>query len=303
VTVLQDGRGDEEHILAQKLDPPNRLIVQVTGGTSQMPNMTLRLSGIDASGNRVQEDSEAFVWTQSRGVYVSKNAFSQIDRIRIEGLAGVYRVSARTVATDGFDLNGLLPLWSVGISPERAAALIEHLTNPAEFLRPNGTLMFSAKDPYYNPAPASAPSSVEGSLGVWVYWVTLMGEGLIENRRVDLAADLLNRLLATQTAVLREQKAFSEYYHADQPKGLGERGNVLGIVPLHLLLRVLGVRITSKSRVWTGGEYPWSKPVTITQHGVTVTRSAGGTTIRFPSGDTVNLPADAPWQEVIGKKS
>ncbi|MCC6805200.1 MAG: hypothetical protein IT319_20135, partial [Anaerolineae bacterium] len=33
VSVLQDGRGDADHILAQQLAPPNRLIVEVTGGT------------------------------------------------------------------------------------------------------------------------------------------------------------------------------------------------------------------------------------------------------------------------------
>ena len=157
--------------------------------------------------------------------------------------------------------------------------------------------MFSASDPYYNPARA------EGSVGVWAFWLTLMGEGLIEHERFDLAAELLKRLLAAQTAVLRESKAFYEFYHADEARGLGERGSTFGLVPLHLLLRVLGVRILSKNRVWTGGTFAWGSPVTVTQYGVTVKRSAQGTEIRFPSGDTVNLPADAPWQEVASKKS
>lgn len=297
VSVLHDGRGDEEHILALRLDPPNRLIIQVTGGTNPAPKMKLRLSGVDASGNRVQEESEAFVWTASRGVYTTRNAFTQIDRIRVEGIAGVYRVSARTVATDGFDLNGLLPLWAVGIAPERADALIEHITNPDEFWRANGVLMFSAQDPYYNPARTEG-SGMPGSIGVWAYWLTLIGEGLIERNRVDLATELLKRLLAAQTAVLRTSKAFYEFYDADEPRGMGERGSTMGLVPLHLLLRVLGVRIVSKTRVWTGGAFAWGSPVTVTQHSVTVTRSAQGTEVRFPSGSTVTLAADAPWQEV-----
>ncbi len=291
VPVLQNGRGGEDHILALRLDPPNRLIVEVIGGTAP-PRLKLHLSGVDAEGNRVQEDGDAFTWTPSRGVYTSQRVFSQIDRIRVEGIAGVYHVRVKTMATDGFDLNGLLPLWSVGIAPERAAALIEHLTNPAEFWRANGILMFSAQDPYYDPA------RTEGSVGVWAYWLTLMGEGLIEHERVDLATDLLKRLLAAQTATLRDAKAFYEFYHADEARGMGERGSTMGLVPLHLLLRVLGVRILSKTHVWTGGAFHWGSPVTVTQHGVSVTRSAQGTTIRFPSGSTVNLAADAPWQEV-----
>ncbi|MEO8393904.1 MAG: hypothetical protein ABI700_13010, partial [Chloroflexota bacterium] len=297
VTVLQGGRGDEDHILALRLTPPNRLIVQVTGGTSQPTGIKLHLSGIDASGNRVQEDGDSFVWTQGRGVYTSKTVFSQIDRVRVEGVASVYHVSARTMATDGFDLSALLPLWTVGIPADHVEALIAHLTNPAEFWRTNGILMFSAGDPYYNPAHA------EGSVGVWPFWLTLIGEGLIEHERFDLAAELLKRLLAAQTAVLRESKAFYEFYHADEVRGLGERGNTFGLVPLHLLLRVLGVRILSRNHVWTGGTFAWSSPVTVNQFGVTVKRSSQGTEIRFPSGDTVNLPADAPWQEVASKKS
>lgn len=295
VAVLQDGRGDEDHILALPLNPPNRLIVSVTGGTGPAPKMKLHLSGVDAGGNRVQEDADAFVWTSGRGVYTSRAVFSQVDRIRVEGIASVFKVGARTVATDGFDLNGLLPLWSVGIAPERAAALVAHVTNPAEFLHANGIAMFSARDPYYSPTRA------EGSLGVWVYWLTLIGEGLIEHDRVDLATDLLKRLLGAQTAILRDAKAFYEFTHADEARGLGERGSTLGLVPLHLLLRVLGVRIVSKTRVWTGGAYSWGSPVSVTQHGVTVRRSDQGTEVRFASGETVTLPSDAVWQEVKSK--
>ena len=208
--------------------------------------MKLHLSGVDPSGNRVQEESEAFIWTQSRGVYTSRTVFAQIDRIRVEGLASVYRVNAKTMDTTGFDLNGLLPLWTVSIAQERAAALVKHVTNPAEFWRSNGTLMFSAQDPYYDPA------KTEGSVGVWAYWLTLIGEGLIEHGSLAEATDLLKRLLTAQTNVLRSAKAFYEFYNADEPRGLGERGSTLGLVPLHLLLRVLGVRIISKTRVWTG---------------------------------------------------
>ncbi len=295
VSVLQDGRGDEDHILAFKLTPPNRLIVEIVGGLTQPPKIKLRLSGIDASGNRVQEDSDSFAWTQGRGVYTSKNAFAQIDRIRVEGIASVYKVNARTLATNEFDLNSLLPLWTIGIPADHAEALIQHLTDPAKFWRANGILMFSAQDPYYDPARA------EGSVGVWSYWLTLIGEGLIEHDRLDLATELVKRYLKAQTTVLRSSKAFYEFYNADEARGLGERANTMGLPPLHLLLRVIGVRILSKRHVWTGGAFYWGSPVTVTLHGVSVTRSAQGTRIRFPSGDTVNLPADAPWQEVTSK--
>lgn len=137
-----------------------------------------------------------------------------------------------------------------------------------------------------------------GTGGVWAYWLTIIGEGLIEHGYMAEATDLVKRLLAAQIAILKEAHTFYEFYHADEPHGLGERGNAAGVVPLHLLMRVLGVRIVSSRKVWTGGPFLWGSPVTVSQHGIAVRRSAKGAQIRFPSGNTVDLPADAPFQEI-----
>ena len=116
---------------------------------------------------------------------------------------------------------------------------------------------------------------------------------------VDLATDLLQRLINAQLTVLTRDKRFYEFYHPDEPRGLGEPGSVKGIIPVHLLMRVLGVRIQSKKQVWTGGAYHWGKAVSVTQYGVTVTRSADGTHIEFASGNVVDLPPTAEWQQVL----
>ena len=71
--------------------------------------------------------------------------------------------------------------------------------------------------------------------------------------------------------------------------------------PLHLLLRVLGVRVISKTKVWTGGAFPWDRPVKVTHKGVAVERSAQGTRITFASKQIVELPPDAPWQGVVDR--
>jgi hypothetical protein len=130
----------------------------------------------------------------------------------------------------------------------------------------------------------------------------LIAEGLIEAGRDDLAADVLQRLLKVQVAALRETKHFYEFYHSDEPAGLGTPGTLTGSLPIYLLLRVLGVRVVSSGKVWTGGAYHWPSPVSVRQHGVTVERSAQGTHITFASGYEVQLPANAEWQAVIDPK-
>lgn len=292
--VLDGGRGDEEQILALPVSPPNRLIVRVSGGVSHTPRLTLLITGLDANGQPASEtvDSSAFLWQHNYGVYTTRQVFAQADRVRCDGLSRVYTVSVRAADTARLDIAALLPLWSAALPPARAEALTRLLSDPDHFWQPNGVTMCSAQDPAYDPANAA------GSGGVWPFWTALLVEGLLETGRADLAAELLRRLLSAQAGVFQETRAFAEFYHSDSARGLGEPAHLAGIVPLHLLLRVLGVRVISARKVWAGGPYHWHQPVTVSQHGVSVHRSASGTTITFPSGHTAALPADAPWQAI-----
>jgi hypothetical protein len=122
---------------------------------------------------------------------------------------------------------------------------------------------------------------------------------LIEAGRTELAAELLLRLVKAQTDIFRANEHFYEFYHSDQPQGLGTPGHLGGIVPLHLFLRVLGIRVVSDTKVWVGGTFHLPAPVMLRQRGVTVRRSTDETSIQFPSGYEVTLPASYDWQEVI----
>jgi len=294
INIIDDAHGTDELIPVMKLQPPNRLIVRISGGMDLTPRLTMRLVGFNYAGQEVNEEvtAEQVVWSHGRGVYTSETVFSQIDKITFEGLSRVYRVDVQTVDLTRTDIHTLLPLWSAGISPERAFALIAVVADPEQFWRPSGVTMTPASDRNFDPRNAN------GSGGVWPFWLTLIGEGLIEYGSLSEAYELLKRLLSVQTIVLKDKKAFTEFYHSDEPIGLGETGHIGGIVPLHLLLRVLGVRIISHAKVWMGGPFVWEQPVTIRQHGVTVRRSAQNTLIAFPSGNQATVTGDA-WHEVV----
>jgi hypothetical protein len=143
------------------------------------------------------------------------------------------------------------------------------------------------------------PSNQNGGGGVWLLWNGMLGEGLCDYGYVDEAAKLLKRILNCLVQVVAQDGHFHEFYDSDTPRGWGEPQHVGGIVPLHLLRRVLSIRILSNSHVLTGDRYVWDSPVTVRQHGVTVERSVDGTRVTFPSGTVVELPADAEWQQVI----
>jgi hypothetical protein len=292
--IVSDARGGDELILSEKISPPNRLIVNVSGGMNLTPRIKMRLSGFDQHGAEVKEEvqTEQFFWSHGRGIYTSRTVFSQIDTITFEGLSRVYRIDAVTADTSRLDINALLPMWSAGIPGERATDLTQLMMNPDYFWRGNGVVMCSAQDPNYD------PSNAEGSGGVWPFWLTLIGEGLIEYGMTPTATELVKRLLNTQASLLRSQKVFSEFYHSDEVKGLGEPGHTGGLVPLHLLMRILGIRIINSAKVWVGGVFAWEQPITIRQHGVTVRRTMDGTEITFPSGYQTQVKGET-WQEVV----
>ncbi len=298
-TLLTAGRGDEEHYLATSLDPPSRLNLLIEGGVDHTPRFALRLTGVNAEGQPIEvlTDQNSFVWQHNRGFFTTEQVFTQVDLLYCDGLSRVYDIAVTTPATDRYDLNALLPLWSIALPPEHVDKMIADLTNPDLFWRPNGVTMCSALDVDFDAANA------KGAGGVWPFWLTLIGEGLIEAGRYELATELVQRLLTTQVKVLHEQGQFHQFYHSDQPAGLGLAGHLSGIVPVYLLLRVWGVRIISGTKVWTGGPYHWPHAISVQQHGVTIRRSRSGTQVTFASGQRVQLPADAAWQEIVDSGS
>ncbi len=128
VDIITDARALDELLPAEKLNPPNRLVVRVSGGVNLQPRMTLKLDGFDTTGKAISEHAagEQFIWAGGRGVYTSKQVFSQIDRVTFEGLSRVYRVDVHTVDTTRLDINALLPLWTASIPPDHMEALIKY---------------------------------------------------------------------------------------------------------------------------------------------------------------------------------
>lgn len=285
--VLDEGRGGETQFIALDLTPPGRLLITVLGGQERAPQCTLTVRGVDADGGTValSFDASELAWSHSRGTLTTPVAFSRVDTVDTPGLSALYRVRVRTVDTTAEDITGLIPLWSVAAPRERLEAVSEQMR--ARFLRANGVAMTPD-------LAADAP----GAQAVWPFWQTILAEGLLELGDWQGAAALCQRLMRAQAVLLRTDKALYEAVAAEGSRGVGDRGHIGGAAPLHLLMRVLGIRIVSRSRVWAGGPFVWEKPVTVRRCGVEVRRSAEGTVVRFPSGLERVLPPDAPFMLV-----
>lgn len=294
IDLVYRGAGDQAHEIKQELANPARVMARVVGGVTQRPRITMRLEGKDLEGADllVEASVDDFLWQNRQGVFTTKQPLSQVERIAFRGLSRVYKVYARTLDSSRLDINALLPLWTGRLSPERAAALVELALDEARFLQPNGLTMVSAGDRNYD------PSNARGGGGIWIYWLTLVCEGMLKAGYRQEATEIVKRLLDALARALERDGRLAQFYHADEAKGFGEDHHLAGIMPLKLLGDVIGIRIIAEDKVWLGGEFTWGHPVAVEQHGVKVARSAEESRVEFSSGHTVELDADAPWQLV-----
>lgn len=288
--LLDDGRGDVEHLLETALAVPNRVIIKVRGGARLTPKITIHLTGLDTEGNAVVESagSEAVTWYEGEGVYTSQAVFSQVNSIHCEGLSRVYAVDVMTMDTTGVDINSLLPLL-VDIPQENADTLAKRALSKKGFMRPNGVTMVPSDSEHFD------STNADGAGGVWMYWQTLLGEGLLEAGYGDAVADMVKEQLKLLVQILEQNHESAQFYDSDDPVALGEKGHLNGIAPLVLLQRLVGVQIRSGAAVWLDKDFAWGRGITIRQHGVYVRRTNKRIKVEFESGHAVELdvPLDA----------
>ena len=292
VRLLRGGAGDREHLIDQTLPTPARLMIRVVGGVSQRPRITMTLEGKDAAGEEIliEASMNDFLWQNRQGVFTSVGPLSYVRSVAISGLSRVYKVYVETVDSSRLDINALLPLWTGRLNAEQAASLARLALDEEHFLRPNGLTMVSAADRNFD------ASNARGGGGIWMYWLSLVGEGLFRSGFQAEAAALVTRVLNGLARVLAREGKLSQFYHADETQGFGEDHHIGGIAPLKLLNDVIGIRIVAPDKVWVGGDFVWGEPISVEQHGVIVRRDTDNIYVEFPSGQRETLPADATWQ-------
>ena len=294
IELLRRGPGDEIHIIERPLPAPDRVMIRVVGGVNQVPRIRLRLTGLNSDGEDclIETDVDAFDWQNRQGVYTTRQALSFVGTIEIEGLSRVYKVYASTIDSARLDINHLLPLWTGLLAKDRASALVRQAMDESQFYCPNGITMVSRSDPNFD------PSNARGGGGIWMYFLSLVGEGMVKSGFHQEATDLVKRVLSSLCKVLDRDGHLSQFYHAEEIKGFGEDHHIGGIVPLKLFSDVIGIRILSPLKVWVGGPFTWEQELKVEQHGVVVARNADGIHIDFPSGYSQSLAAEAEWQAV-----
>ncbi len=272
-------------------DPAVRLLVRSIGEEGLSHAVKIFIHGQGRHGRkRIEKLNERnFQWFWEFGTATSEKHYTEIERIEVAGLSKEFETELRVVDFTRQDQTLLLPIWAGIPSPERADQLVRKtLLDEGRFWRPFGIPSCSAKDKAYPQGPA------EGAGGVWMFWNSLLGEGLVEYGYRREAAVLVERLMANAVHSLKVDKAFRESYHAEQAAGFGERHHQWGLFPVSFFLETLGVRLFSPQKVWLHPSNPFPWPVVIRWRGLKLECFAAHTLVTFPNGQRVKIDGDEP---------
>ncbi|NJL95058.1 MAG: hypothetical protein HC915_15745 [Anaerolineae bacterium] len=124
----------------------------------------------------------------------------------------------------------------------------------------------------------------------------LLGLALLEGGHPALSYTLLERASAGIVGQLRRQGGVFQWTDALSGAGGGLPGHASGIVPLYWLLNLWGVAVRDARSVFLLGPFQAPRKIGLRQHGVRINRSTRKLAIKFPSGNTLEVPPDAPPQ-------
>jgi hypothetical protein len=227
-----------------------------------------------------------FQWRTGGLVATTQKLFTRVGRVVVRGLDEKDKVTVKLIDTTGEDITLALPLWAGIPEAQQTNALIgRNLSTADRFDRPFGL-------PSLPLSPAPEADAV--SMGVYLPWNQLIGEGLLAyGFRVE-ATRLTAHLMSAVVKNLKQNRAFCQRYHAEKGTGIGERNSLHGFAPVGLFMQTLGVTIFSATKVKLEGRnlFPW--PVTIKYRGLTVVRGMEQTVVTFSNGESVIVKEEQP---------
>jgi hypothetical protein len=132
------------------------------------------------------------------------------------------------------------------------------------------------------------------AMSVHLTWNNFIGEGLLAYGYRHEAAQLTTRLMNAVISSLKQDHVFFERYHAVTGIGLGERASFLGLAPVGLFLKTLGVEVLSPTSVRLEGTNPFPWPVTLAFRGLKVVRGLESTEVTFVNSAPITVTDPAP---------
>ncbi|TAK13687.1 MAG: hypothetical protein EPO32_04620 [Anaerolineae bacterium] len=291
--TLGSRKGSGQVLLDLVFDLPQRLLLRADLPKPGPLGAEAYVHGRLPSGqHRVEKlDRGAFHWLPGHGAATLDLLLAEVEHIQVENLPENATFKVMVVDHRAENHTQFLPFWAGIPNKKQAAAFVKrHLLDARNYARQFGL-----------PALPRPPkkSGAETLGAVWLPWNIMAAEGLLRYGYRKEAAELVSRLMAGIVQNLKREGAFRRHIHADDGRGLGERDHLLGLPPLDLFLKVLGVRIVSPWKVLVTDLNPFPWPVRIQYRGLMVDCRPAETIITFPDGQSASVEeSGAHWVSV-----
>ncbi|MEI7498866.1 MAG: trehalase family glycosidase [Bacteroidota bacterium] len=110
------------------------------------------------------------------------------------------------------EIIGFLSLWAEAVPKERAARLIQTLTDTTKFWRKYGVPTLSAQDPWYN---SNVDYCCKWNGPVWMLWDYMVYDGLRSYGYNEIAHQLAGKMVSAVTVQLSKNHNYWESYSPD----------------------------------------------------------------------------------------
>ncbi len=286
--TLFEFSGAGDFAIHKRLRSAQRLVLHIDAVGEGTRAVIVRLAGLDTKNRPVEETllPRSFTWSRRRGVVTSRQVYSRVERIEIEGLSDEDRGRLRSVDLSQTDLSLFLPLWASIPSSERAIELIEQTLLP-QFLSPAGFTTCAGESCLGGPPELTY-------IGLpWNAWII---EGMLRYGYRKEAAQVFTCLMDAAALALKNERTFYQYYEAKTGQVRGERGHLAGISPAGLFLRLIGIDRLTPDEIWVRDSCPFPWTVTVKYRTIVLTRKGDQTTITLPGVTPLSLTGPGPHQ-------
>ncbi|MBN1305177.1 MAG: hypothetical protein JXA13_12145 [Anaerolineales bacterium] len=273
--ILAKRKGPGDLSVKTKLEKASRLLVEIT--TEQTAAARPQVSIHEFVTKEASENlsSGQFQWRTGGLAATTQQVFNKVGKVKVRGIGKQDQVVVRTIDLSIEDHTLLTPLWAGIPDLQRAQNMIGRaILDAQKFDRPFGL-----------PACPSVPDPQAETFfsSVYLPWNQLVGEGLLAYGFRNEAARLVAHLLTGIIKNLKKSQAFYQHYHAEIGSGLGERNSLVGLAPVGLFLKALGIERISPKRLHLTGlnPFPWS--VTIKYRDLAIVCHSDRTEISFPN--------------------
>lgn len=252
---------------------PQRLVVQLFAPESHTLSAIVRLRGINAVNEVVQEEfsPREISWQNGVGRFTSRNLFASVEEISVSGVPGRDHGKVLAAGLDVVDISLFLPLWAGVVKDKQAKTLVQK-TLFRHMLHRFGFPMLAGRQ--------------QDALPEWqavsLPWNTWIAHSLLDLGMRREASDLFLRFIQPVLGALKSRHNFYQYYHAETGAPLGEAGHLWGMPPLKLFLRIAGIEKITPQYVEVREFNAFPFPVTVKYQRISVTREGNTTTVRFP---------------------